>query len=52
MKKFVLIPGLVLQLLVGGCIPSWGGEDEELFKDTEERVEERVIMPNVKWTDE
>jgi protein involved in sex pheromone biosynthesis len=52
MKRFLLIPGLVLLLLVGGCIPSLGGEDEELIQDTEESVEETVIIPDVQLNDE
>ncbi|MBO1911492.1 hypothetical protein J4G37_42730, partial [Microvirga sp. 3-52] len=51
MKRFLLIPGLVLLLLVGGCIPSLGGEEEELIQDTEESVEETVIIPNVQLKD-
>ena len=52
MKRLLLIPGLVLMLLIGGCIPSIGGEDEELIQDTEESIEETVIIPDVQLKDE
>ena len=39
-------------LLIGGCIPSLGGEDDELIQDTEESVEETVIIPDVQLKDE
>ena len=52
MKKILLIPTLVVVLLIGGCIPSPGGQEEELIQDTEESVEETVIIPDVKLKDE
>ena len=52
MKRFLLIPGLVMMLLVGGCIPPLGGEDDELIRDTEENIEETVIIPDVQLKDE
>ena len=52
MKRLLLIPGLVLMLLVGGCIPPLGGEDDELIQDTEENIEETVIIPDVQLKDE
>lgn len=52
MKRLLLIPGLVLLLLIGGCIPPLGGEDDELIQDTEENIEETVIIPDVQLKDE
>ena len=52
MKKMLLMPVLVAVLLIGGCIPSPGGQDEELIQDTEESVEETVIIPDVKIKEE
>lgn len=47
MKKILLIPGLVAMLIIAGCIPSIGKEDEELIQDTEENIEETVIIPDI-----
>ena len=52
MKRMLLIPGLVAMLLIAGCIPSLGGDDEELIQDNEENVEETVIIPDVQLKDE
>lgn len=52
MKKMLLMPALVALLLIGGCIPSPGGQDEELIQDNEESIEETVIIPDVKLKDE
>ena len=52
MKKMLLIPVLAAVLLIGGCIPAPGGQEEGLIQDTEESVEETVIIPDVKLKEE
>lgn len=52
MKKILLMPALVAVLLIGGCIPSPGGQDEELIQDIEENVEETVIIPDIQLKEE
>lgn len=39
-------------LLISGCIPSFDGGEEELIQDTEESMEETVIIPDVQIKDE
>lgn len=52
MKKLSMLSILIAMLLIGGCIPSFGGEDEELIQDTEESIEETVIIPDIQIKDE
>ena len=52
MKKILLIPAMIATLLIAGCIPSLGGDDEELIQDNEENVEETVIIPDVQLKEE
>lgn len=52
MKKTLLIPGMIAMLLIAGCIPSIGSDEEELIQDNEENVEETVIIPDVQLKDE
>ncbi len=47
MKKMLLLPGLVAMLMIAGCMPSIGNEDEELTQYNEESVEETVIIPDI-----
>ena len=51
MKRFLLVPGLIAMLFISGCIPSFG-EKEEVIQDTEESIEETVIIPDVQLKDE
>ncbi|WP_342514367.1 CamS family sex pheromone protein [Sporosarcina sp. FSL K6-1522] len=52
MKRLVGIPGLVAVLLLGGCLPSFGTEKEELIQEGEESTEETVIIPDVQLKEE
>lgn len=53
MKKVLAVTSLAMALLLGGCIPSIGGmEDEELIQDTAESVEETVIIPDLQLKEE
>ncbi len=52
MNKILLFSVLIAVLLIGGCIPSPGGQEEDLIQDTEENVEETVIIPDVKLKEE
>ena len=52
MRKMLLMPALVAVLLIGGCMPSLGGQEEELIQDSGESVEETVIIPDVKIKEE
>lgn len=51
MKKMLVMPGLIAMLLITGCMPSIGKQDEELIQDNEENVEETVIIPDVQLKD-
>lgn len=52
MKKIQLIPSLIVMLLLAGCMPSIGQQDEELIQDTEENEPETVIIPDVQLKEE
>lgn len=53
MKKVLAVTLLATALLLGGCIPSLGGmEDEELIQDTAESVDETVIIPDIQLKEE
>lgn len=53
MKKFKLQLGIVaVVLLLGGCVPSIGGEKGKLIQDDQESVEETVIIPDFQLKDE
>lgn len=47
----LLMPGLIAMLLISGCMPSIGKDDEELIQDNEESVEETVIIPDIQLKD-
>jgi protein involved in sex pheromone biosynthesis len=52
MKRVFVIPGLAAILLLGGCLPSFGTEKEEVIQETEESVEETVMIPDIQIKDE
>lgn len=52
MKRLLIIPGLVVTLLLSGCLPSFGVKEDELIQDNEERVVETVIIPDIQLKDE
>lgn len=53
MKKIIAATSLAMALLLGGCIPSPGGiDDEELIQDTTESVEETVTIPDIQLKEE
>lgn len=53
MKKVIVAASLATVLLLGGCIPSPGGtDDDEVVQDIAESVEETVIIPDVQLKDE
>ena len=47
MKRVLIMPGIIAMLLISGCMPSIGKEDDELVQDSEESVPETVIIPDV-----
>lgn len=53
MKKVIASTSLAMALLLGGCIPSLGGiEDDELIQDNVADEEETVIIPDVQLKEE
>jgi protein involved in sex pheromone biosynthesis len=52
MKRLFIIPGLATILLLGGCLPSFGTEKEEVIQENEESIEETVMIPDVQLNDE
>jgi protein involved in sex pheromone biosynthesis len=52
MKRVWLVTGLVGILLLGGCLPSIGKNEDEVVQENEENVEETVMIPDVKLKDE
>ena len=52
MKRLIVLPGLVAVLFLGGCLPSFGTEKEQVIKENEESIEETVIIPDVQLKDE
>ena len=52
MKRLWYIPGLAAILLLGGCLPSFGTEKEEVIQENEESIEETVMIPDVQLKDE
>ena len=52
MKKLGILPGLAAILLLGGCLPSFGTEKEEVIQENEESIEETVMIPDVQLKDE
>lgn len=50
MKKIVAISSLIAVLLLSGCLPSFGTDQEEVLQETEEQEEELVIIPDVQLT--
>lgn len=52
MKKLGILPGLTAILLLGGCLPSFGTEKEEVIQETDESIEETVMIPDVQLKEE
>lgn len=52
MKRLILLPGILAVLLLGGCLPSFGAEKEQLIQKNEDSTEETVIIPDVQLKDE
>lgn len=52
MKRLGILPGLAVILLLGGCLPSFGTEKEEVIQENEESIEETVMIPNIQLKDE
>jgi len=52
MKKLSVLAALIAVLLLGGCIPSFGEQEEELIQDTEKSEEETVIIPDIQIKEE
>ena len=52
MKRIWLISGLAGILLLGGCLPSSGEDEEGVIQENEESVEETVMIPDVKLKDD
>lgn len=51
MKRLSIILGLSMALFLSGCLPS-SNEKDEVIQDTEESVEEMVIIPEAQLKDE
>jgi len=52
MRKVLLMLALFAVLLIGGCMPSLGDQEDEVIQDSGESVEETVIIPDVKIKEE
>ncbi|KAA0942170.1 CamS family sex pheromone protein [Sporosarcina sp. ANT_H38] len=52
MKKLVILPGFAAILLLGGCLPSFGTEKKEVIQESEESIEETVMIPDVQLKEE
>ncbi len=52
MKRVFVIPGLAAILLLGGCLPSFGTEKEEVIQENEESIEETVMIPDIQLKEE
>ena len=52
MRKLGILPGLAAILLLGGCLPSFGTEKEEVIQENEESIEETVMIPDVQLKEE
>lgn len=51
MKRLFVLPVMAAVLLLGGCLPSIGPDKEEVIQETEEQVEETVMIPDVQVKD-
>ena len=51
-RLWLILRDLAAILLLGGCLPSFGTEKEEVIQENEESVEETVMIPDVQLKDE
>ncbi|QTD43035.1 CamS family sex pheromone protein [Sporosarcina sp. Te-1] len=52
MKRIWVAPGLAAVLFLGGCLPSFAPEKDEVIQENEEKAKETVIIPDVQLKDE
>ncbi|MCG3086396.1 CamS family sex pheromone protein [Sporosarcina cyprini] len=52
MKRIWVAPGVAAVLFLGGCLPSFAPEKDEVIQENEEKAQETVIIPDVQLKDE
>ncbi|MBB4825535.1 protein involved in sex pheromone biosynthesis [Sporosarcina luteola] len=52
MKRIWVAPGLAAMLFLGGCLPSFAPEKDEVIQENEEKAQETVIIPDVQLNNE
>ncbi|WP_336822208.1 CamS family sex pheromone protein [Sporosarcina sp. USHLN248] len=52
MKRLWFMSSLSAVLLLGGCLPSFGPDQEEVIQENEEQLEETVMIPDMQLKEE